>query len=335
MSDPRLRHAYPRRTPAVLLAIAVCCMVGGLVAAARALPPGGGGRLALAVLGSGAAVAAALAFLLQRAQGRRTAARSMELESLSAELLRANRSKSEFLAAASHELRTPLHAIVGFTELLRDGSYGALTPRQLSAVERVEGAATHLRRLVDQILDLARMAAGRMESFREGVDMRAFLLNVATEMEPLAAEKALTIALHVGPGLPRVETDPTQLRQVVVNLMANAIAFTSAGGISLRARLVTTGVDTSAAAAPGPGAWLVVQVADTGIGIAPIDQARIFDEFEQVHPGARGGSASRGVGLGLPISRRLARLLDGDLTLESAEGRGATFSLWLPVSGAP
>lgn len=310
-------------------------MVGGFIEAARALPVGGSGRLALAILGGGAAVAALLAFLLERAQVRRARGRALELEQLSAELLRANRSKSEFLAAASHELRTPLHAIVGFTELLRDGAYGALTPRQLSVVARVEDSATHLRRLVDQVLDLARMAAGRLEQHREPVELRGFLLSVATEMEPLAAERGLALSLSVGPALPRIESDPTQLRQVIVNLVANAIKFTPQGSINLRARLATTGTDVEASDAPGPGAWVVLQVADTGIGIAAIDQARVFDEFEQVNAGARGGSESRGVGLGLPISRRLARLLGGDLTLVSAVGQGSVFSLWLPVMPGP
>ena len=323
----------PRRTSAVLLAIAVCGMVGGFVAAARALPTEGHGRLALAILGGGAAIAASLAFLLEQAQARRARARAHELEQLSAELLRANRSKSEFLAAASHELRTPLHAIVGFTELLRDGAYGALTPRQLSVVAQVEDSATHLRRLVDQVLDLARLAAGRMELHREPVEVRGFLLSVATDMEPLAAERGLALSLSVGPGLPRIHTDPTQLRQVIVNLIANAIKFTPHGSISLRTRVVTTGAE--AESAPSPGVWLVLQVADTGIGIAPMDQARVFDEFEQVHAGARGGSEARGVGLGLPISRRLARLLGGELTLESAPGRGSVFSLWHPVTPGP
>ncbi|MBI3791365.1 MAG: HAMP domain-containing histidine kinase [Gemmatimonadetes bacterium] len=322
-------HSTPRRTSALLLLVAVTCMVAGFVAAARALPPGGGGRWALALLGAGAAVAASLAFVLERAQARRTAARSVELEHLSAELLRANRSKSEFLAAASHELRTPLNAIVGFTELLRDGTYGALAPRQAAAIGKVEDSATHLRRLVDQILDLARLAAGRMEVHREPVDVRDLLLSVATEMEPLVAERGLTLSLSVGPALPRLVTDPTQLRQVIVNLVGNAIKFTPTGSIQLRARQAT------AVGSPGPGAWVELQVADTGIGIASADQARVFDEFEQVHAGARGGSESRGVGLGLPISRRLARHLGGDLTLASASGEGSVFSLWLPIAPAP
>jgi signal transduction histidine kinase len=322
-------HAAPRRTSAFLLFVAVGCMVGGFVEAARALPAGGSGRWALALLGVGAAVAASLAFVLERAQARRTAERSEELEHLSAELLRANRAKSEFLAAASHELRTPLHAIVGFTELLRDGTYGALTARQAAAIARVEESATHLRRLVDQILDLARLAAGRMEIHREPVDVRDLLLSVATELEPLAAERGLVLTLGVGPALPRCVTDPSQFRQVIVNLVGNAIKFTPSGTIQLRAR------QAAAVGAPGPGAWLEVQVADSGIGIAAADQARVFDEFEQVDAGARTVSASRGVGLGLPISRRIARHLGGELTLASAPGEGSVFSLWLPVAPAP
>jgi signal transduction histidine kinase len=318
-------NAAPRRSSAVLLLLAVGGMAGGLVAAWRALPAEGGGRWALVLLGGGALVATVLAFGLERAQARREAERSLELERLSAELLRANRAKSEFLAASSHELRTPLNAIVGFTELLRDGTYGALTPRQEAVVARVEDSATHLRKLVDQVLDLARLAAGRMELHREPVEVRALLLGVAAEMEPLAAERGLALTLSVGPALPRLETDPTQVRQVIVNLVGNAIKFTPQGGIQLRARQAT------AVGVPGPGAWVEVQVADTGIGIAPADQGRVFDEFEQVNPGARGASESRGVGLGLPISRRLARHLGGDVTLASTPGEGSVFSVWLPV----
>ncbi len=189
----------------------------------------------------------------------------------------------------------------------------------------MEDSASHLRKLVDQVLDLARLAAGRMELHREPVEVRDLLLGVATEMEPLAAERGLALTLSVGPALPRLETDPTQVRQVIVNLVGNAIKFTPQGGIQLRARQAT------AVGVPGPGAWVEVQVADSGIGIAPADQARVFDEFEQVNPGARGASESRGVGLGLPISRRLARHLGGDVTLASVPGEGSVFSLWLPV----
>jgi signal transduction histidine kinase len=273
-----------------------------------------------------------------RRQAARLQERSRELERLSSELIRVNKMKSEFLANVSHELRTPLNAIVGFVDLLREGVYGELTPRQSAPVQRIEASANHLRHLVDQILDLAKMAAGRLEVHAESMDLRPFLLDVASEVEPLVAEKKLYLSLALSAALPRVRTDPTHLRQIIVNLLGNAVKYTSEGTISVRSRLVPAG-DPSLPphlrppeGAPNPTVrpWVAVQVVDTGIGIAPNDQARVFEEFEQVNAGPRGESMQRGTGLGLPISRRLARLLGGDVTLESAPGRGSTFTLWLP-----
>lgn len=273
-----------------------------------------------------------------RRQAARLQERSRELERLSSELIRVNKMKSEFLANVSHELRTPLNAIVGFVDLLREGVYGELTPRQSAPVQRIEASANHLRHLVDQILDLAKMAAGRLEVHAESMDLRPFLLDVASEVEPLVAEKKLYLSLALSAALPRVRTDPTHLRQIIVNLLGNAVKYTSEGTISVRSRLVPAG-DPSLPphlrppeGAPNPTVrpWVAVQVVDTGIGIAPNDQARVFEEFEQVNAGPRGESMQRGTGLGLPISRRLARLLGGDVTLESVPGRGSTFTLWLP-----
>jgi signal transduction histidine kinase len=271
----------------------------------------------------------------ERRQTRRIADRSRELEHLSAELLRANKAKSEFLANVSHELRTPLNAIVGFAELLRDGVYGELNARQSSPVERIEASAHHLRQLVDQVLDLAKMAAGRLEVHREPLDLRQFLLEVATELEPVIVERRLAFSLNMGAALPRLRTDPAHLRQILVNLLGNAAKFTPSGAVTVRARVVPAdGQDHGPSAPAGAGPWVALQVVDTGIGIDARDHERIFDEFEQVNPGPRGDSARRGTGLGLPISRRLARLLGGDLTVESALGEGATFTLWLPLDGA-
>jgi signal transduction histidine kinase len=279
----------------------------------------------------------------ERRQAWRIAERSSELERLSSELLMANRSKSEFLANVSHELRTPLNAIVGFVELLREGVYGELAPRQVSPVERIEASANHLRHLVDQILDLAKMAAGRLEVHPEILDLRPFVLDVASEVESLLSEKSLNLSIGVGHTLPRVRTDPTHLRQILVNLIANAVKYTPAGSVSVRARLVAPGAGPSradAASRPSlvalkPDApWIALLVSDTGIGIAERDRERIFEEFEQVNAGPRGESMSRGTGLGLPISRRLARLLGGDITVESMVGKGSTFTLWLPVDPA-
>lgn len=280
-----------------------------------------------------------LGLVQERKQARSIAERSAELEQLSAELYRANRAKSEFLANVSHELRTPLAAIVGFVDLLRDGAYGELTPRQIGPVERIESSANHLRELVEQVLDLAKMAAGRLEVHVELFKLRPFVIDVASEVESLVNEKGLTFSIAVPATLPRIATDPTHLRQILVNLLGNAIKFTSAGSITMRAALVPDGEVAKFAAsanrhpllAAAGGSWVALQVADTGIGIAEKDLGRIFEEFEQVNAGPRGDSMKRGTGLGLAISRRLARLLDGDITAESTPGKGSAFTVWLPA----
>jgi signal transduction histidine kinase len=296
-------------------------------------------RLAVWAIGLLTLGALLVSLLHERRQGIRLAERTAELERLSSELLRANRSKSEFLANVSHELRTPLNAIVGFVDLMRENVYGELTPRQAAPVERIASSASHLRALVDQILDIAKMAAGRVEVDREPVDLRPFVLDVVTEVESLAEERGLTTSVAVGGELPRLYTDRTHLRQILFNLIGNAVKFTEHGGVSVRAHVVTSPSGLPASAMPGtpPSVehpWVAVQVLDTGIGIAAGDQERIFEEFEQVNAGPRTDSAQRGTGLGLPISRRLARLLGGEITLESELGRGSMFTLWLPL-GTP
>jgi signal transduction histidine kinase len=280
------------------------------------------------------------AMLLQheRRQARKLTERSKELERLSSELLRASRMKNEFLANVSHELRTPLNAIVGFVDLLREGVYGELAPRQVKPVERIEASANHLRRLVDEILDLARMAAGRLEVHPEVIDVRPFILDVASEMESLVNEKNLSLSLSMGSALPRLRTDPTHFRQILVNLIGNAVKYTDKGTILVRTRMISQ-ADSLGLGIPAvllavnqaEEMWLCVQVTDPGIGIAPADQERIFEEFEQVAAGPRADSPHRGTGLGLAISRRLARLLGGDVSVVSEFGRGSTFSLWLPI----
>ena len=286
-------------------------------------------------------VFAALGLLLQheRKQAQKLVERSKELERLSAELLRASRMKNEFLANVSHELRTPLNAIVGFVDLLREGVYGELAPRQVKPVERIEASANHLRHLVDQILDLAKIAAGRLDIHTEVLDVRPFILDVASEVESLLNEKNLTLSLAMGAALPRIRTDPTHLRQILVNLIGNAVKYTDKGTIIVRTRMVprsdalTLGMpDNLSESGQSEEMWLSVQVTDPGVGIAAGDQERIFEEFEQVGAGPRADSPNRGTGLGLAISRRLARLLGGDISLVSDLGRGSTFSLWLPVN---
>ena len=306
-------------------------------------------RLMLWIVGLTALGFLVYSSLYERQRAARSDERSRELERLSAELLRANRAKSEFLANVSHELRTPLNAIVGFVDLLRDGVYGELAPRQVAPVDRIAASASHLRQLVDQVLDLAKMTAGRLEVHPELIVLRSFVLDVASDVESLTSERGLSLSISVGATLPRVRTDPTHLRQILVNLMGNAVKYTVSGGIAVRARLVGSGAETSGRQAritpssspvvtprpPDPTrTWIALQVADTGIGIAAADHQRIFEEFEQVNAGSRGDSINRGTGLGLAISRRLARLLGGDITVESELGKGSTFTLWIPVHPA-
>jgi len=301
-------------------------------------PSGRGVRIALWVVGLGAIVGLGIGLLLERREASRIADRSSELEHLSAELLRANRAKSEFLANVSHELRTPLNAIVGFVDLLRDGVYGPLNSRQTGPVERIEASANHLRHLVDQVLDLAKMAAGRLEVHTEPVELRPFVFDVASEVEPLMTEKGLSFSLAVGATLPRIRTDPTHLRQILINLLGNAVKFTNDGGIAVRGKLVRRNPQNADAeplsSSSSETLWIALQVADSGVGIAEKDRERIFDEFEQVNAGPRGDSMRRGTGLGLSISRRLARLLGGDISVESELGRGSVFTIWLPIDPA-
>jgi Signal transduction histidine kinase len=306
-------------------------------------------RFLLWAIGLATLVSLIVVLLHEHHQNQRLAERSTELERLSTELLRANRVKSEFLANVSHELRTPLNAIVGFVELLHDGVYGELGQRQIQPVDRIASSASYLRQLVDQILDLAKMAAGRLEMHVELLDLRAFVLDVASEVEALVNERHLSLSIAASGALPRVHTDPMHLRQIMLNLLGNAIKFTpvGGGGIAIRASLVANREERPQMFSLSPavaesrtsglpafarqGTWIALQVADSGIGIAPADHERIFDEFEQINAGPRSDSAQRGTGLGLPISRRLARLIGGDITVVSDLGKGAAFTVWIPV----
>ena len=297
-------------------------------------------RTTLWVLGVVGIMVLLLGLVRERRHALQLAGRTAELERLYEEVARSNRMKSEFLANVSHELRTPLNAVVGFVEMLREGVYGELTPRQALPVDRIAASATHLRHLVDRLLDIAKIAAGRLEIHAEPLVLRPFVLNVASKMESLVSERGLALSIGVGPSLPRIRTDQTHLRQILINLIGNAVKYTSSGGIHVRARLTGNGVTPDAGEAteldigPPPDEqrqWVALQVSDTGVGIARTDWERIFDEFEQVNAGARTDSARRGTGLGLAISRRLARLLGGDLTVVSEVGKGSVFTVWLPL----
>ena len=201
----------------------------------------------------------------------------------------------------------------------------------------MEASANHLRELVDDILDLSKLAAARMEVHVEPIVLHPFVLDVASEMESLITEKGLALSISVGTTLPRLRTDPAHLRQILVNLLGNAIKYTPQGQVAIRARLYdASGSAVDRAHLPprlpaAHGVWIAIAVQDTGVGIAAGDHERVFEEFEQVDAGPRGDSMRRGTGLGLSISRRFALLLGGEITLESSAGHGSTFTVWLPV----
>jgi signal transduction histidine kinase len=281
-------------------------------------------RTVLWFLGAAGVIALIVALMRERQQTLQLAGRTAELERLYQEVARSNRMKSEFLANVSHELRTPLNAVVGFVEMLRDGVYGEITPRQAVPVERISASSAHLRQMVDRLLDIAKIAAGRLEVHVEPLVLRPFILDITSEMESLANERGLALTVDIPANLPRLETDQTHLRQIVINLIGNAVKYTPSGGITVDA----------AVEQKDEHSWIALRVKDTGVGIAAEDLERIFDEFEQVNAGARTDSARRGTGLGLAISRRLARLINGELTVASEVGHGSAFTVWLPLDKA-
>ncbi|RKH53306.1 GAF domain-containing protein, partial [Corallococcus sp. AB050B] len=234
-----------------------------------------------------------------------------------AELERTNRYKSEFLANMSHELRTPLNSSLILAKLLADNKDGNLTPEQVKFAQTIGSAGNELLALINDILDLSRIEAGKVEVQRETVSLPRFVENLTRTFQPVAGQKGLRFTTTVAPDVPlTLETDPRRLGQVLKNLLANAFKFTEAGEVALTV------------ATEGPGR-LVFRVRDSGIGIPSELQGPIFEAFRQAD-----GSTHRkygGTGLGLSISRDLARLMGGDVTVSSAPGEGSTFTVTLPL----
>ncbi len=230
----------------------------------------------------------------------------------------ANRAKSEFLATMSHELRTPLTAIIGYGELLADGITGPVTGEQSHQLGRIKASAMHLLGLIDEVLTFARLEAGRETVRAEPVDVRGAVKSAAELVAPMADAKGLALRVEAPAGRVRMDADPGKLHQILVNLLSNAVKFTDAGAVELSAE--------------APDGTVVFRVRDTGIGIPPEQLERIFEPFTQVEssPTRRFG----GTGLGLSVSRRLARLMGGDLSAESVPGEGSAFTLVLPLGGA-
>jgi signal transduction histidine kinase len=228
----------------------------------------------------------------------------------------ANQAKSKFLAVMSHELRTPLNAIGGYTQLIEMGVHGPLTEEQRTALDRIRRSQLHLLRLINDVLNLSRIEAGRVDYRIIDVPLAEVVRTVLPMVEPQMAAKGIT-SRTVLDKAPVVRADREKLEQITLNLLTNAAKFTPAGGT------VTVRVRDAAAEQR-----VCLDVEDTGIGISPDMQKDIFEPFVQVSADNR----VEGSGLGLAISRELARGMDGDLTVKSVPGQGSVFTVLLPVS---
>jgi len=240
-----------------------------------------------------------------------------ELEAANRDLGAASRHKSEFLANMSHELRTPLNAVIGFSEVLLQRMFGALNDKQDEYLKDIYASGQHLLSLINDILDLSKIEAGRMELAPAPFHLPTALENAVTLVKERAARHGITLELDLDPRLGELVGDERKIKQVLLNLLSNAVKFTPEGGrISLKA-----GRRDGAVA---------ISVTDTGIGIAPEDQAAIFEEFRQV--GSDETRKQEGTGLGLTLAKKFVELHDGRMWVESELGRGSTFTFTLPLS---
>jgi signal transduction histidine kinase/CheY-like chemotaxis protein len=242
-----------------------------------------------------------------------------EVEEKSRQLELASQHKSQFVASMSHELRTPLNAIIGLTEMMVTNAARFGTEKAQEPLKRVHRAGAHLLGLINQVLDLSKIEAGKLELSPETVTLAPLLEDVIGTARQLAEQNKNRLALEAAENLGRLTVDPMRLRQILLNLLSNACKFTKQGEVTLRVRRVVHGQN-----------WIEMAVADTGIGMTPEQQAKLFEEFSQ----ADSSTARRygGTGLGLAITRKLARMMGGDVTVTSESGKGSVFTLRLPAS---
>ena len=233
------------------------------------------------------------------------------------QLEQASAMKSQFLANVSHELRTPLNAIMGYTHLMLEGVSGELSKPQQDKLGRIDANARHLLAVINDLLDISRIESGKMPVQVDRVQLPELIDEVMTEVEPVIAGTRLAVTRELSPVLPEILTDRQKVKQIVLNLLSNALKFTPQGSVAIRLQQDSDGEEIS------------IAVSDTGIGIAEENQKTIFEAFQQ----ANSSYARRqgGTGLGLTICRRLAHLLDGRITLASRLGEGSTFTLYLPI----
>jgi signal transduction histidine kinase/DNA-binding response OmpR family regulator/CHASE3 domain sensor protein len=256
------------------------------------------------------------------------AQRAIELQEKNAEVERANRLKSEFVANMSHELRTPLNSILALSQILIDRLDGELNDEQDKQVHIIERNAQNLLGLINDILDLSKIEAGKLDVMASDFSVGELLDHVRSTVAPLASEKGLDFRIEAPAKVPRLHSDENKLKQILLNLLSNAVKFTERGSVRLR---VLEGWQMDNQPAPAEvGPCITFAVSDTGIGIAPDDQAAIWQEFRQLD-----GSLARryeGTGLGLAIVRRLVAMLGGAITLQSRPGAGSTFTFAIPMT---
>jgi signal transduction histidine kinase len=255
---------------------------------------------------------------------------SDEARALAGEAREANLAKSQFLSTMSHEIRTPLNAIIGFTDLFDLEIAGPLTELQGHYLARIRASSAHLLKLIEDVLDLAKVEAGRMDLRHERGKVSAAISPAVGLVEPQAGAAGIVIDYREG-YTDCYLGDEDRVRQILVNLLANAVKFTERGG-RVTVTCGTTGDPDAEARLSGEGPWVFVRVADTGIGITPEMLESVFVAFVQTEQGLT--RRRDGTGLGLTISRELARRMGGDLTLQSVEGEGSCFTLWLCSASA-
>jgi signal transduction histidine kinase len=289
--------------------------------------------LLLTAIANQAAVAIENAHLYKDLEGltfaleQRVMERTNELRETNLRLLAADRSKNQFLANMSHELRTPLNSIIGFSSVLLENTRAAVPQRLYKFLENIHVAGNHLLELINDILDLSKIEAGKMELRTDEFDLRETIASVERVMKGFAAEAKVNITASIDPSVPRVRLDEGRLKQILFNLLSNAVKFSPDGGP------VTIGVTSIPRDTSPLGVDTVrIDVADRGIGIAPDELQRIFDEFYQTEEGRR--ARRGGTGLGLSLTRNFVELHHGRIDVRSEAGEGSCFSLYLPVDYA-
>ena len=225
--------------------------------------------------------------------------------------------KSQFLANMSHEFRTPLNAILGYTHMLLNGVTGAVSETQKKGLTRIDSNSRHLLALINDILDITRIEAGRMPLNVTSFAIPELVNEVMSELEPIIKRSNLEVSARAAGKLPTLKSDRQKVKQIVLNLLSNALKFTPEGSVTITARY------------DARSRMINIAVRDTGVGIAADDQVKVFEDFRQLDSSPARGYG--GTGLGLSICRRLAQMLEGTIELESAVGRGSTFVLSLPT----